>query len=238
MFVVYAHRGASEYYPENTLSSFYAGIDMGANGIENDVQRTKDGVLVIFHDDTVDRVTDAVGNVSDYTYDELMQLTVKNRAYGREDKICTLDDFIKYIAYRDLTYAIELKCRGIAQEVIEKLRAAGIADKCIITSFIYEELEAAAELNSGMRLGYLYWGKTDSERIRKLRAIGATQACPKAEDLTEDELAQLHKEGFEVRAWGISNVEIMARAVEMGVDGGMTVNFPDKLVEYLASRGA
>ena len=53
MFTVYAHRGASEYAPENTLSSFYMGLSMGANGIETDVQRTKDGVAVLFHDYTL-----------------------------------------------------------------------------------------------------------------------------------------------------------------------------------------
>lgn len=57
----YAHRGASEYAPENTLSSFYLGLLQGANGIETDVQRTKDGVLVLFHDPTIDRVTNGNG---------------------------------------------------------------------------------------------------------------------------------------------------------------------------------
>ena len=103
MFVVYAHRGASEYYPENTLSSFYAGVDMGANGIENDVQRTKDGVLVIFHDDTIDRVTDGSGKVSDYTYEELLKFTVKNEKYNRADKIMTFEEFLKYFGWRELT---------------------------------------------------------------------------------------------------------------------------------------
>lgn len=66
--VNYAHRGASEYAPENTLSSFYLGLLQGANGIETDVQRTKDGVLVLFHDDTLDRVTDGRGIISDYNF--------------------------------------------------------------------------------------------------------------------------------------------------------------------------
>ena len=67
----YAHRGASEYAPENTLSSFYLGLMQGANGIETDVQRTKDGVLVLFHDNTLDRVSNVSGNLSEYTYEEL-----------------------------------------------------------------------------------------------------------------------------------------------------------------------
>jgi len=60
-FVNYAHRGASQYAPENTLSAFYLGLAMGANGIETDVQKTKDGVLVLFHDNSLTRVTGAGG---------------------------------------------------------------------------------------------------------------------------------------------------------------------------------
>ena len=56
MFVNYAHRGASEYAPENTMSSFYLGVEMKADGIETDVRRTNDGVLVLFHDTTLQRV--------------------------------------------------------------------------------------------------------------------------------------------------------------------------------------
>ena len=67
MFVNYAHRGASEYTPENTLLAFYTGVYMGANGIETDVQMTKDGILVLFHDDTILRLTGAPGSIRDYT---------------------------------------------------------------------------------------------------------------------------------------------------------------------------
>lgn len=82
MVINYAHRGASTYYPENTLSSSYAGVHMGATGIETDVHKTADGVLVLFHDDTLDRVTDGKGDISDYTYEELLRFTV---SYGEYD---------------------------------------------------------------------------------------------------------------------------------------------------------
>ena len=236
MFVIYAHRGASEYYPENTLSSFYAGVEMGANGIENDIQRTKDGVLVVFHDDTIDRVTDGSGKISDYTYRELLKFTVKNEKYNRFDKIMTFEEFLKYFAWRDLTLAIELKQFGIAKDVIDMIDEYGARDKCIITSFKYDELVAAREYDKDFRLGYLYSGATDAARIEQLKAINATQACPKAPNLTQEELKLIHENGFECRGWGIANTEIMANAVEMGIDAGMTVNFPDKLIEYLKNR--
>ena len=75
-FINYAHRGASSYAPENTMSAFYLGLRRGANGIETDVQRTKDGVLVLFHDDTLKRVTGQEGSIQDYTYEELQGFDV------------------------------------------------------------------------------------------------------------------------------------------------------------------
>ena len=235
MFITYAHRGASEYYPENTLSSFYAGIDMGANGIETDVQKTKDGVLVLFHDDTVDRVTDGTGDVSDFTYEELIALTVRNEKYNRTDKIVTFEDFLKYICWRDLTLAIEIKDEGIAADVIDMLDKYNMRDKTIITSFIYSELVAAYEYSKDYRLGYLYV-KTTDETITQLKAINAFQACPEAIYLEEEHLKLFADNGFGCRTWGIRDTDIMKRAVDMGVEGGMTVNFPDKLLEYLASK--
>ena len=73
-FIVYAHRGASEYCPENTLLSFYTGVYMGANGIETDVQRTKDGTLVLFHDANIKRMTGVDCEVASIDYKELHSL--------------------------------------------------------------------------------------------------------------------------------------------------------------------
>ena len=94
-FINYAHRGASEYAPENTLLSFYTGIFMCANGIGTDVQMTKDGVAVLFHDDTLLRVTDEKGKISDYTLNELKGFWVKKNEL--KDRIITLDEFLKKV---------------------------------------------------------------------------------------------------------------------------------------------
>ena len=109
MFIVYAHRGASEYAPENTMSSFYLGLQQGANGIETDIRRTKDGVLVLFHDRTLERVVGIEGTIGDYTYAELMKLRVKNAHTETEDVIIAFEDFLRYFGFRDLHFAIELK---------------------------------------------------------------------------------------------------------------------------------
>lgn len=232
MFVIYAHRGASEYYPENTMSSFSAGVEMGANGIETDVQISKDGVLMIFHDDTMKAKTGFDGTVADHTYAELCEARVKNEAYSREDRLVTFEEFLKSFALLDLTFAIELKVRGIAEPVIRMLKRYGAYEKSVITSFDYEALVEAREYDSEVKIGWLYVHRT-KETIEKLRAIGATQGCPKACEIKPEHLRELYANGFECRAWGISDETVMKAAVDMGVNAGMTVNFPDKLVEYM-----
>lgn len=235
MFVVYAHRGASEYYPENTVSSFAAGVDMGANGIETDVQISKDGVLVVYHDDFMEEKTGFKGCVADYTWEELRAARIKNKAYGREDVLMTFEDFLKYFGWRDLTLAIELKVRGIAGKVIEMLKKYNAYDKSVITSFYYDALEEARQYDPEVKLGWLYVRHTPTT-IEKLKAINATQGCPKAADIKPEHLEELYSNGFECRAWGISNTEVMRYAVDIGVNAGMTVNFPDKLVAYMKEK--
>ena len=92
----YAHRGASEYAPENTFSAFYLGLEMGADGIETDVRMTRDGKLVLFHDGVLDRVTDRSGAFHDVSYEQLkaMKITGKNPD-AVPDCIVTLEDFLK-----------------------------------------------------------------------------------------------------------------------------------------------
>ena len=74
MFVNYAHRGASAYAPENTMSSFRKALEIGGNGIELDLQKTKDNKIVIFHDNTIDKKSNGIGKISDYTYNELQKI--------------------------------------------------------------------------------------------------------------------------------------------------------------------
>jgi len=230
LFVNYAHRGASEYCPENTLMSFYAGLTMGANGIETDVRATKDGELVLFHDDTLERVTGEVGGVSDYTWEELQRFTVKKN--GLCDRIVRLEDFLKLFSFRDLTFAIELKQEGIAEAVAKLLRDYDMQKKTVVTSFRLAYLEAFHQAAPEFKLGYLT--KDVSENVLdRMREIGIDELCPKATLIeSAEQIDAWHEAGFRVRAWGVSSEDLMMRAYDAGVDG-MTVNFPDKLTAYI-----
>lgn len=228
-FVNYAHRGASEYLPENTLLAFYAGIYMKANGIETDVQRTKDGILVLFHDDTLLRVTGQPGSVEDYTFDQLQQFDVQKN--GFTDKIVSLEDFLRHFSFRDITFAIELKGSGVEKDTADLLRKYGLEKKAVVTSFELEYLKNFRAYAPEFQIGYLTQS-TDDSTLEALKAMDAEEYCPEAHLMTPELVAKWHAMGFRVRAWGVYNPDLMRHAYACGADG-MTVNFPDLLTAHL-----
>ena len=233
MMINYAHRGASEYFPENTLRSFYAGLEMGADGIETDIQRTKDGVLVLNHDDTLKRTAGVEGRVCDFTYDELLNMdfgVFKGESFAGE-KIVTLDEFLRHFASKDLTFALEIKQAGVEADVLACIEKHGCRDKVIITSFKWESVAEVRRLDETIRIGYLT-GAITEEVLDLLAQHNMQQICPKIANVTAESMALARSRGFSVRFWGVSNEELMLRAVSFGGDG-MTVNFPDKLTAAL-----
>ena len=231
-FVNYAHRGASEYLPENTMLSFYTGLYMDANGIETDIQRTKDGVLVLFHDSTLQRVTGEAGSVPDYTFEELQRFFVKKN--GHCDKITKFEDFLQHFAFRDITFAIELKGAGVETDTADLLRKYDMAEKTVVTSFHYDYLENFRAHAPEFQIGWLVKEVTE-ETLAALKALGAEEICPLAETLTKEQVDAWHAAGLRVRAWGVGNEDIMRHAYTCGVDG-MTVNFPDRLTALLRTQ--
>ena len=230
----YAHRGASEYAPENTFSSFYLGLLQGANGIETDVHKTKDGVLVLFHDDTVDRVSDCSGKISDFTWEELKQIKIYgNSTTGFYDRIVTLREFLEKFSHYNINFAIELKGEDVESETLEMVKAFGIMNKTTFTSFNYQYIKRIKEIDSSARVGWLT-KSVDDETMTRLLEIGGEEISPKAELITEELMEKWRKAGLGVRAWGVSNLDLMKKMCRLKVDG-MTVNFPDRLHTFLSS---
>lgn len=234
MFICYAHRGASEYAPENTFSSFYLGYRFGANGIETDVRRTKDGVLVLFHDDTLTRVAGVDGSIADYTYEELLNFRVRNAKTGETDVIVKFEDFCRLFGFRDLTFAIELKVAGVEADVTAMLDRYGMREKSVITSFDFDFISNVKKIRPDYRVGYLT-SVVNDEILANLKKIGGEEICPKAKELTKEKVDAWHAMGFNVRAWGVSDEILMRATYDMGADG-MTVNFPDLLVKYMIAN--
>ncbi len=231
----YAHRGASTYYPENTLRSFYAGLEMGADGMETDIQRSKDGVLVLHHDDTLERIAGMCGAVSDYTYAELLEMDF-GRFKGEKfvgERIVRLDTFLTHFGRRGLTLALEIKQSGIEQDCLDCVNALKCRGDVIFTSFMWESVCAMRKLDSSIRLGYLT-REINAETLALLQAHDIRQICPQLSRVTKQSMELAVKQGFSVRFWGVTNTELMQTAIALGGDG-MTVNFPDKLARALLS---
>jgi len=228
----YAHRGASEYAPENTLSSFYLGLMQGANGIETDVQRTKDGVLVLFHDNTLDRVSNVSGKLSEYTYEELLSFKIYgNCTSGFYDKIVTLEEFLEKFASYDIKFAIELKGEGVEEDTLSMIRKYGILKKTTFTSFNFEYIKKIKQMEPKARVGWLM-GSPGDEEINKLLDISGEEMAPRAECITKEMMDVLRDKGLAVRAWGVFTVQLMKKMCDLNVDG-MTVNFPDRLFQHI-----
>ena len=234
MFINYAHRGASHYAPENTLPSFELGVTMGATGIETDLQETRDGKLVMFHDRTIDDKSSGTGAIKDYTYDELLQMDFgawKDERFAGTP-ILLFEDFAKKFLPLELTFAIELKVTGIARKALDIMKQYGNMDHIYVSAFTFEALEEARAADPDVKLCWLIKEPINDDNIARLKAIGGTQISPRATlvDAAQIELAKAN--GLRVRLWGVADEEIMKAVYPLDTDG-MTVNFPDKLKELM-----
>ena len=139
--LVWAHRGASGYAPENTIESFGMAIEQGADGIELDVQLTKDDVLVVIHDEWIDRTSDGKGWVKDYTFEELRKFNYNRTCPKYEHAyIPTLREVYGLIKPTKLTINVEIKSGvvfypEIERKVIALTREMGMEDRVLYSSF-------------------------------------------------------------------------------------------------------
>ena len=159
---VWAHRGASAYAPENTLSAFEQAVNMKADGIELDVQLTKDGTIVVIHDETLHRVSGASGWVKDYDYDELRKINVNKHfpEYGIQH-IPTLEEVYRLMKPTNLTINVELKTgvvfyQGLEESTLELKEKMGMQERVIYSSFNHYTIQKIHRLNPSAQTGILY----------------------------------------------------------------------------------
>ena len=231
-FVIYAHRGASAYAPENTRIAFEKAIELKAKGIELDLQKTKDGKIVIFHDEYIDKKSNGTGKISDYTYNELLEKDFGNwfDSKYKGEKIVLFEDFANEFLNKTLTFAIELKVLGIEKETLEIInKYSKDRDNIYITSFLYEVLENVRKIDKTIKLSYLVSEISDKNIEDSLRIKG-NQICPRANNVTKEDIIKANNYSLGVRLWGINSEEIMKKVYKLEIEG-MTVNFPDKLIK-------
>ncbi len=232
MQYIYAHRGASGYAPENTLRAFDLAADMHADGVELDVQLTRDRQLVVIHDETIDRVTDGTGFVANYTLEELRKHPVTMHTPGISEPIPLLKDVLALLKRRGLKVNIELKNSdnfypGMEEICLEQVAAAGMEGDTLYSSFNHYSLLHVKELAPDAPCGLLYHA-TLVEPWRYAASLGVNALHPHFTELyIEDEVRKAHALHIEVNPWTVNTEEELKRMIAAGADRIIT-NYPDR----------
>lgn len=238
MTINYAHRGASAYYPENTILSFQKAMEMGCTGIETDVQLTKDGVLVLIHDEMVNRTTNGKGFVKDYTYSELTRLDA-GCWMGQEFaglKIPTAEQLIYLTSEKDIMINFEIKngivlYEDIEQKLIDLVSTHKIKHKVILSSFNHYSIAKCNKISKGIDTGVLYM-----EGLYKpynyAKTVGANAIHPYFYAVNEQIVKDAKKHKTKINVFTVDDEEYMRAFLDMRVDGIIT-NYPDKLYEIM-----
>ncbi len=250
-FRVIAHRGASAYAPENTLPAFERALEVGAAEVELDVQLSRDDVLVLFHDRTLDRKTNLTGRVRDHAADALRGADIgswfDDQRPGFDKRfagigLATLDDLFERFGAR-LHYHVEIKSseEALPRLLLERIAAFGLGERVIVTSFRNDSLRRVRALDARVpicrllekRVGrpeahLLSRGDIDDAVRERFDRVGVHVG-----DLDHELVRYAHDRGLEIRAWGIGGPEDVERIVAAGANG-MTVDWPDVALAILA----
>lgn len=224
--LIIGHRGAMGHETENTLPSIQKAMDLGVDMIEIDVFKIKSGEIVVFHDDTVDRLTNGPGSIEEYNILELKKLIVNG---GHQ--IPMLQDVLKLIDNK-VALNIELKGAGTADRVnfimdyyINKKNWS--PENFIISSFNWDELKEMRRLNPDVAIAVL----TEENPIGAIpiaKELKAVAINPYFEKLDLEVANQLHDAGFKIYTWTVNEPEDIDAMKKIAVDGIIT-NFPERV---------
>jgi glycerophosphoryl diester phosphodiesterase len=208
--------------------AFDLAIEMGADAVETDLQVTRDGELVLIHDDRVDRTSDGTGPVADFTLAELQALDLGSwfdPAFVGQ-RIMTLAEMLAEYAAR-IPLCLEIKDPLATAPFLQAVADGPLPPATQVTSFSWPAV-LAARAALPVTIGFL--SRTfDHDIIRRCQARGIDQVCPPAALLDHAMVQVAHDLGLTVRAWGVRDRADVDRVVDTGADGA-TVNWPDWMI--------
>jgi glycerophosphoryl diester phosphodiesterase len=222
--VVVGHRGAAGHRPENTLSSFEAALELGADAIELDVHLSRDGMPIVIHDHAVDRTTNGHGPVAELTVGELKGLEVRGGG-----KIPTLDEVLRWARGRTRV-VIELKGSenpNLVPTTLARVHEFGLVEDTLLISFDHLALKLARASESRIRTGALYFGRL-VDSISVAIASGADALCPQWSTVDARLVAEARSAGLAVCVWTANEPDDVRAALALGIDG-LTSDYPDRV---------
>jgi len=227
------HRGAAGTRPENTIISFNRAVELGCDGIEFDIHRTKDGHLVVIHDPTLNRTTTGSGWVREHTLATIKQLDAgkwKHAKYAGE-RVPTLAEVIQQTP-SSLKLFIELKAGsihypGIEAELIQTLKAEGAMERTQISSFDHHGLRLIHELAPQIELGMLF-ADNPVDPVAMAKACGAQAIHPFYLWVQPPMVMAARAAGLKVNVWTVNDPGPISLLKQLQVDGVMS-DYPDRI---------
>jgi glycerophosphoryl diester phosphodiesterase len=237
--LAFAHRGAhGGDVPENTMRAFGRAVDLGFRYLETDVHLTADGVLVAFHDDRLERVTDGTGILADLPWSEVSAARV-----GDTDPIPRLDELLE--TFPEARFNLDPKHDAALEPLLDALRRHDALDRVCVAAFSDERLARARSavgprLCTGLGPREIARLVAASRRVAWFRTEGAAAQVPIQHKsmtiVTPRFVAAAHRRGLQVHVWTIDDAAEMERLVDLGVDGIMT-DRAEVLRDVLVARG-
>jgi glycerophosphoryl diester phosphodiesterase len=215
------HRGAAGHAPENTLAAIQKGIALGVDFVEIDVRRTKDGVLVVLHDETVNRTTNGKGRI-----DRLCLRDIEKLNAGNGEHIPTLEEVLK-VAAGKTGLMLELKIRGAAQQTVEAVREAGFRDPVIYASFLHNELKYVRTVDPEASLMVLFGGLSRASVARAIK-YGPSYVGLRHDKATRPLVDAFHRADLLVFVYTADAPSDIQHALSLDVDGVIS-NFPERI---------
>lgn len=232
---IFAHRGASAYVPENTLPAFEKAVDIGADGVELDIHLSRDGRLVVIHDEMLDRTTNGHGFVKDFTLAELKKLdaskTMTNSGFCNL-RIPTLGEVYELLADTELLVNVEVKNSiflypGILEKALEAEAKYGMSGRVLYSSFNHYAMQELKRISPQSKTGLLYstmlidpWNAATAANADALHPFFPCIAN------TPCMIPKCRKNGIAVNTWTVDEPEYIRAMFMLGVDSVIT-NKPD-----------
>jgi len=229
MIEVTGHRGAAGLEPENTLRSIRKAIALGVDRVEIDVRVTRDGRLVVIHDETVDRTTNGHGYVKDFMFDDLRKLDA-----GKGERIPTLEEVLK-LTKGKVTLQIELKAPEATEPTIRLVERERAEREVIITSFMHELLRKVHDLNPALRTGALFFD-VQGDICQKALDVKSEAIHVYYRNVDSKLVNEAHKRKLKIAVWNPDEREDMKRMIGLNVDV-IGTNRPDILLRLLKEIG-
>lgn len=243
---VIAHRGASGHAPETTLDAYRLALQMGADAVEMDVHRLRDGTIVAIHDPDVKRTTNGKGKISEFSLAELKTLDAGswfNKAYPNKAqpeyvglKVPTLQEIIDLMKTSTAELYIEIKDPEHYHPSLESSLLSMVSDNRMekrtrFLSFSAQSIHRIKALDPSIRTVLLLSSRGENPVQQALR-VSANELAIQHKQATLALIDAAHKNGLLASVWTVDEPKDMQRAIQLGVDG-ITTNYPDRLIQLL-----